>query len=205
MNQHALSVSAEYGSTLLASKRVMTRGDVLSRPSPVPTQPGVYAWYFDVPPPGVLTEGTHQTEHGYLLYIGISPKEPPRNGKPPSMQNLRTRIRYHYCGNAAGSTLRLTLGCLLTNELGVQLRRVGSGGRFTFSTGETAISDWMAEHARVSWFVDTEPWLIESKLISELVLPLNLDQNKHSGFHAELTAVRKGQRQSALTLPVLPH
>ncbi|WP_386143941.1 GIY-YIG nuclease family protein [Streptomyces yanii] len=42
-----------------------------------------------------------------------------------STQNLRTRVRYHYRGNAAGSTLRLTLGCLL----GLELRRVGSGKR----------------------------------------------------------------------------
>ncbi|WP_394816236.1 GIY-YIG nuclease family protein [Streptomyces mooreae] len=42
-----------------------------------------------------------------------------------STQNLRKRVRYHYRGNAAGSTLRLTLGCLL----GLELRRVGSGKR----------------------------------------------------------------------------
>ncbi|MFF9819052.1 GIY-YIG nuclease family protein [Streptomyces sp. NPDC014006] len=29
-----------------------------------------------------------------------------------STQNLRKRVRYHYRGNAAGSTLRLTLGAV---------------------------------------------------------------------------------------------
>ncbi|GAA2511770.1 hypothetical protein GCM10010406_54960 [Streptomyces thermolineatus] len=38
-----------------------------------------------------------------------------------SPQNLRTRVRYHFRGNAAGSTPRLTLGCLL----GLELRRFG--------------------------------------------------------------------------------
>lgn len=32
---------------------------------------------------------------------------------------------------ACGSTLRLTLGCLLAEQLGIQLRRVGSGARVT--------------------------------------------------------------------------
>ncbi|WP_420481527.1 GIY-YIG nuclease family protein [Actinopolymorpha pittospori] len=36
-----------------------------------------------------------------------------------SSQNLRTRVCYHFRGNAEGSTLRLTLGCLL----GLELRR----------------------------------------------------------------------------------
>ena len=39
------------------------------------------------------------------------------------------RIRYHFRGNAEGSTLRLTLGCLLIKPLGIELRRVGSGKR----------------------------------------------------------------------------
>jgi len=70
--------------------------------------------------------------------------------------------------------------------------------------GETALSEWMAEHARVCWYVDSEPWVIESKLIRELVLPLNLDQNTHSPFHADLSAARRAQRQSALALPIVP-
>jgi hypothetical protein len=70
----------------------------------------VYAWYFDVVPPGVPTERRHTTDAGALLYVGIAPKQPPANGRPASRQSLRTRVRYHYRGNAAGSTLRLTLG-----------------------------------------------------------------------------------------------
>lgn len=96
---------------------------MLERPSPIPAGPGIYAWYFDAPLAGVPVDGTHWTEFGHLLYVGISPSEPPRNGKAPSQQNLRKRIRYHFRGNAAGSTLRLTLGSLLAAELGIELRR----------------------------------------------------------------------------------
>ncbi|WP_374120389.1 GIY-YIG nuclease family protein [Mesorhizobium onobrychidis] len=55
----------------------------------------------------------------------MSPKAPPLNGARPSSQNVRSRLRTHYSGNAAGSTLRRTLGCLLAAELGIELRRVG--------------------------------------------------------------------------------
>src|ERR1700722_7026268 len=55
------------------------------------------------------------------------------------------------CGNAEGSTLRLTLGCLLAGELGLELRRGGSGGRLTFCDGEARLSGWLAENALVTW------------------------------------------------------
>jgi hypothetical protein len=72
-------------------------------------------------------------------------KAPPRDGSQPSRQTIRSRIRYHYTGNAEGSTLRLTLGSLLGSELGLALRRVGSGRRMTSTyEGESLLSAWMA-------------------------------------------------------------
>ena len=61
----------------------------------------------------------------------------PGTGDLSSQQTLRQRLRTHYAGNAEGSTLRKTLGCLLAEELGIQLRRVGSGNRKTFVGGRT--------------------------------------------------------------------
>jgi hypothetical protein len=81
-----------------------------------------------------------------------------------STQNLRKRVRHHYRGNAAGSTLRLTLGCLL----GLDLRRVGRGKRMTFGkVGEAKLSQWMADNAWASWIEQSEPWDLESQLISQ--------------------------------------
>jgi len=111
----------------------------------VPREPGVYAWYFRETPPDVPTEGCRQAFGATLLYAGISPK------KRPSTQNLRSRIRYHYTGNAEGSTLRLTLGCLLERRLGICLCRVGSGKRRTFADGEDRLSEWIAHNALVIW------------------------------------------------------
>ncbi|MFF7839303.1 GIY-YIG nuclease family protein [Streptomyces ossamyceticus] len=108
-----------------------------------------------------------------------------------STQNLRKRVRYHYRSNAAGSTLRLTLGCLL----GLELRRVGSGKRMTFGkAGEATLSQWMADKARVCWIEQSEPWDLASKHISQLDLPLNLDQNRHNAFHSRLKEIRAQAR-----------
>ncbi|NAZ74916.1 hypothetical protein GTQ99_05685 [Kineococcus sp. T13] len=191
--------------SLLAPERLWTRAEVLDHPTPAPAAPGVYAWYFTAPPPRVPVDRCNTAHGAVLLYVGISPKRPPANGGRPSRQSLRTRLRYHYRGNAYGSTLRLTLGVLLADELGIGLRRVGStGSRLTFSDGEAVLSEWMAEHARVCWVQDPQPWLLETRLIEGIDLPLNLDQNTHGGFHARLSAARARQRELARSMPALP-
>ena len=189
---------------LLQPTKLFTRAEVLDRPCPVPAAAGVYAWYFDEVPPGVPTNHSHDIEGRHLLYVGISPKAPSQNRLKQSRQNLRTRVRYHFRGNAAGSTLRLTLGSLLADQLGIGLRRVGSGQRLTFSSGEADLSRWMADHARVCWTETPTPWVLESRLIANVTLPLNLDQNKHSGFHPQLRAARAHQRSEARRAEVLP-
>jgi hypothetical protein len=188
---------------LLNPARVWTRSEVLARPCPVPREAGVYAWYFVSPPPGVPVDGCHVHQGMHLLYVGISPKKPPSNGASPSKQRLWNRVRYHYRGNAYGSTLRLTLGCLLSELLGIELRRVGSGTRLTFATGEAQLSEWMHEHARVAWLPTAVPWDAEHHLISTLSLPLNLAGNAAHPFHATLTELRQRCKRRALGLPIL--
>jgi len=170
---------------------------VLQRPCPVPRGPGVYGWYFKELPYPIDTRGCVVLADLTLLYVGISPKAPPRNGRAESRETLRSRIRYHYRGNAAGSTLRLTLGCLLSDRLGLQLRRVGSGTRMTFAEGEHRLSAWMAANASVAWVATPAPWAAERELIAAVDLPLNLDQNRRNAFHAELTRQRAQARAAA--------
>ncbi|MCF6526187.1 GIY-YIG nuclease family protein [Streptomyces sp. JJ36] len=168
--------------------RLWAADEVLARPGPVPSSAGVYGWYFDEAPCPALPVGR-------LLYVGIAPR---RMATRVSSQNLRKRVRYHFRGNAYGSTLRLSLGCLL----GLELRRVGSGKRMTFAeTGEAVLSEWMAEHARVCWVEHPQPWTLESELIGRLDLPLNLDQNGHNSFHQRLTQLRADARERARSLP----
>jgi hypothetical protein len=186
------------------SARYNSRDEVLCRPCPVPKSPGVYGWWFRRPPAAIDTAHCEKRDGLALLYTGISPSRPPTNGKPPSSQSLFHRIRYHYTGNAEGSTLRKTLGVLLAKELGIQLRRVGSGTRRTFGpAGEAALSHWMAENAFVSWVVREEPWALEAALIASLDVPLNLQGNAHNGFYPKLKQLRAEAEQVARSLPVL--
>jgi hypothetical protein len=139
-----------------------TRENVLVSPCPVPPAPGIYGWWFRRLPTELLNaDGCLKRSGLTLLYTGISPKRRPTNSRPLSKQTLRNRIRYHYSGSAEGSTLRKTLGILLSDAAGIELRRVGSGNRMTFGTGESRLSEWMAENALVSWLVDPGPWLLE--------------------------------------------
>lgn len=176
---------------------------VITRPCPVPAASGVYGWWFDRMPADIDTSECVQRDGLTLLYAGISPSQPPANGKAPSRQNIRKRIRYHYRGNAEGSTLRKTLGCLLAEELGIELRRVGSGKRRTFGPGEAALTQWMADHALVSWITHDEPWKLERALFLALDLPLNLQHNSHNRFHRTLTDVRAAAMAKAQKLSVL--
>ncbi|AEF34609.1 conserved hypothetical protein [Mycolicibacter sinensis] len=180
-----------------------TRSEVFTRPSPIPAEPGVYGWWFRQLPAAIDVSRCQRKGDLTLLYAGISPSRPPANGKPPSQQNIRKRITYHYRGNAEGSTLRKTLGCLLADELGIELRRVGSGTRRTFAAGEEVLSQWMADNALVSWIAVPEPWVLERELFTALDLPLNLQGNAHNPFHVELTTVRAAAEARARTLPVV--
>lgn len=176
---------------------------VVARPSPVPPAAGLYAWYFDEPVPGVPRDGCHVTDYGTLLYVGITPGAPPRNGKASSTQNLYKRVRYHYTGNTEGSTLRLTLGCHLAQTLGIELRRVGSGTRLTFTpSGEATLSDWMAGHARVAVFEHSAPWEVEPALISTFNVPLNIDDNSANPYYALNRELRAQHKLAARSLPI---
>lgn len=179
------------------------RRQVIGRTSVVPPEPGVYAWYFkELPSKLIVRQDCWQQDNKWLLYTGISPSKPPENGKPPSSQNIRKRIAYHMRGNAYGSTLRLSLGCLLADTIGIQLRRVGGGNRLTFADGEALLSDWLDENAFVTWITHPQPWRVETKAISSLYLPLNLDQNSSHPFHQQLSEARKSAKTLATRLPV---
>lgn len=187
---------------LSSPSRIWSREEVLSKPCPVPREPGLYAWYFKQVPAGVPTSDCIRVGDLTLLYIGISPRAAPLNGKPASRQRLRHRVQYHYRGNAEGSTLRLTLGCLLSKQLGIELRRVGSGTRLTFVDGEQVLSRWMWENAFVAWYAIEDPWILERKLIGDVTLPLNLEMNKTHAFHVVLSELRRIARENARSLPV---
>lgn len=171
----------------------------MSHPTPVPAINGVYFWWFKEIPPGVPTEGC-LTQDGYtLLYVGISPD---KKGKPNSRANLKTRIKTHFSGNAEGSTLRRTLGVLLSTESNFPLRRVGGGTRTTFThSGEQWLDRWMEQNAKVYWVADEEPWKLEESLISSISLPLNIQGNNHP-FKPTLSKMRSNAMAQAKRMEI---
>lgn len=177
----------------------------MTRPSPVPRVAGVYAWYFDEVPTGIDASECHWSDGKALLYVGISPSAPPNNGGPPSRSQLNRRLRTHFGGNATGSTLRLTLGCLLSEELGIELRRVGRTGRYTFTNpGEQILDRWMDEHAFVAWFPCQRAWEVEDEILrSGLSLPLNLAGNPAAHHVEYLSTLRRSARARANELPLI--
>lgn len=173
-------------------------------------EPGIYAWYFDSIPENLRTEECHWIGKWALLYVGKA-------------KSLRARIlRDHFKGNAEGSTLRLTLGCLLMTELDIRLGRTqpredGKKGRWTFgSAGEEKLTRWMLTHARVTWAslrdgsihwpLDATPRSdddvvheVEGDLIRRLYLPLNVDRNR-AGVAIEATRVREACKRAAVVI-----
>jgi hypothetical protein len=185
---------------LLEPEKLYSRADILAQSCPVPRLSGVYAWWFRTALlPGVPLDDCREWQGRHLLYIGIAPRKPSAAGRS-STSTLRDRLRYHYAGNAEGSTLRRTLGCLL----GLELRRVGSGKTMTFSEQEAELNDWMQENAFVCWLTEETPWQVETDLIERLSLPLNLDQNRQHTFHGHLSRMRRQAIHRAKQLPILP-
>lgn len=189
---------------LLRPVDLIPRSKLIGHSSIVPSSPGIYAWYFLKSPSNEIDlDSCWQWQDKYLLYIGISPVEPPKNGAAPSKNNLRKRIRSHMSGNASSSTLRMSVGCLISNELGIKLRRVGRTKRMYFGKDESMLSEWLEQNAFVTWIEITEPWILEQKIVPELYLPLNLRMNKEHPFYPTLSRYRKLAREEARQLPVL--
>ena len=187
---------------LLRPKKLLSCEEVFTTPCPIPQEPGLYGYYFARVPRSVPTEGCVDVLGNKLLYVGIAPTKPPQNGRAPSTQRLCHRIRFHYRGNAQGSTLRLSLGLLLGKELKTRLRRVGSGKRLTFADGENKLSFWLKKNAYVTWIVHQEPWILEKSVIQQLSLPLNIDMNKAHSFSSVLSEMRSYAKRIATKQPI---
>jgi hypothetical protein len=174
----------------------MTRRAALAARRHLPKS-GIYSWWFDSLRDVVPDDGVVERDGWTMLYVGISP------GRASSKSNLASRLGQHLNLNAEGSTLRLTLGVVLADTLGLELRRVGSGTRLTFHCGEKRLNDWLDEHARVKVIGVDEPWLVEPHIIGDFTLPLNLDHNDHA-FGTQLSAMRGEARRSARLQPPNP-
>jgi hypothetical protein len=195
MNQKNPQDDAEKLQALLHPKDLILRRQVIGASSIVPPEPGVYALYFKrSPSPDIQLEKCHKWQGRYLLYVGTSPS------KPSSQANLRKRLSGHMRGNASRSTVRKSVGCLMSRALNIQLYPVGS--RLTFASGEQNLSHWLEENVSVHWVVHLAPWDLEKFAIATLNLPLNLAHNKKHPFYSTLKKSRKEASMLARSLVV---
>jgi hypothetical protein len=135
--------------------------------------PGAYAFWFKKLP-GVPIEDCLALDGYYLCYVGVA------NG-----QTLFSRLHKHFCETASVSTLRLTIGCLLS----MPLQRAGKAEvRFV---SECTLSEWLQREARISFIGTTEPHAVEAAAVQSLSLPLNLKGNRQHSFYPQLAAIRR--------------
>ena len=159
-----------------------------------PRVPGAYAWFSDAIPPSLPADGLYLREGRRLLYVGIAPRASGGAGRDSLRTSLQPRIAYHYDGDAGASALRMTLGVVLAESLGLSLGLHPDGERFLWEEpGERALSGWMQIHLRVSWVEHVRPWEVSDMAFRSLVLPLNLQAQDPTPVQRELAA-----RQAAL-------
>ncbi len=140
-----------------------------------PSQFGVYGWYFDEPPPYVPTNGCTSVKTGswpfrtkwWLLYVGKA-------------KSLSERIvTYHIGGGHYAkrtmSSLRLSLGCLLSKKLGILLYYPPE----SFGKKEKKLNNWLEKHALITWVRTAYIDEVETCAIQEYYLPLNYEHNNH--------------------------
>jgi hypothetical protein len=164
-----------------------------------PRRPGAYAWFSATVPEFIPKEELTIRDGLALLYTGIAPRASTSGGLDPNRTSLAPRISYHATGSADASALRLTLGCVLAQQLGLQLELHADGERFTWGpSGEARLSNWIQKQLRVSWVVHSRPWEVTDMAFRGLFLPLNLNITDPTPFHRALGDIKRRLERSAL-------
>jgi hypothetical protein len=166
--------------------------DIFQGKVTIPHSGGIYAWYFkpgllswELKPEWVFSVG----EEGLgLCYLGISPDREESSG------NLNRRLWKHLKRTARNSTLRLSLGALLIDELGLQVKSHGKR-KISFGNTEGKLTDWILRNGHVAWFRHEQPWEVEINLIHRFIPPLNLDDNPKNPF-AEILEEKRAELKS---------
>lgn len=156
--------------------------------------PGLYAWWASPlclsdaspPIPPVRPAASHNWA---LLYVGIAPRGASPKGRD---RTVAERIQGdHRNGNIRKSTLRQSLAALLIGHLDLRPKRGHDRARIE---NETALSDWIEEHCRVTIAECPTPWTVEDEVIRLMRPPLNLRPGYHE-FRFHVSTARRALRQ----------
>ena len=160
----------------------------------VPALPGNYIFALrknsKLPDVGIPVTYTKFRDYE-VVYVGLA------------SNSLKDRdVKKHFYGNAGGSTLRKSLGCLLGYNLIPRDSHYSSNGKTKFNVAdESKLSDWIKTNLLLLYYPNKEFESVESHLIQELNPRLNLDKNNNivnSEFRKHLTRLRNNK-------PDLPH
>ncbi len=161
-----------------SSFRICTARKLASSLDRVPDAGGVYAvlvanadeflrpyGYFELEPRPLLTVDGRQ-----VLYLGSTGR------------SLQKRLCEHLFGDSRLSTLRMTLGCLLLEEIGLTVLGTLGQTYFHFGDDEARLTNWMCEHLAIG-FLETETPLDDEKALIGLTNPpLNIAGRKSHPF-----------------------
>jgi len=123
----------------------------------------------------------------FLFPAGKLPRKTPVKNGPvfgdqSNQSNLGRRI--------ASSTLRRSLAWLLKDSLGSEIGRNAAGKAIMSRENEHRLTEWMGDHAAISFLCHGQAWHIEDHLIADgPALPLNLKGSAHA-FRQQLSALR---------------
>lgn len=163
-----------------------------------PSASGIYAWWSIDPDIGGVPGTMHAD--GYLYYVGIANR---------TARSLRTRLHDHIRKTTRRSTERVTLAALLGPGRGWTTMSVAMGkthpARYRTVLAnpfhERALSQWMADHLRVSWVELPDPGDVEGGVISFLRPPLNLAKNTAHPSYPIVRAARSAFNRSSDAVP----
>lgn len=178
---------------LLRPERLISAAEIVADGRLIPSVAGIYGWWFRGDIPYVPLERTLSCQDHRLLYVGIAPREPSRNGSVSS-SNLRKRIcRDHLGRRIARSTLRRSLAALLKDELGLNIVPNGAGKQAMSVQDEGKLTGWIREHGAVSWVACDRPWKTEAELLANvhIAFPINIT-GALQAFRQHLLALRSG-------------
>lgn len=152
--------------------------------------PGLYAWWADAPGAAMLAAGLVLPVAAGRIYAGQTGATKWPSGATGRM-TLASRIAgNHLNGRITGSTFRLTLAAILTDQLHLTTT---APGRIALAS-ERALSDCMRLHLHVAVhpFHDPDPLAnLEERVLAALDPPLNLTGRPATRLRARIIQLRR--------------
>lgn len=112
-----------------------------------------------------------------LLYIGCS-------------NDLRARIACHVKDDSTASNFRMSMGCLLRDQLDLEVFTHPLRATFHFGQGEARLTRWLCMNTAIAIWPCTQPRELERALIKALPAPININDRRRHPYARVLMEMR---------------